>query len=84
MPNTAVRFGTDPKVNQPYHVGSAEFATGQKFTITREAGQGKGQGGFKITDKQGNKSYAGSLVKAWASIRYMAKVAPTTERSSIG
>jgi hypothetical protein len=84
MPNTAVRFGTDPKANQPYHVGSAKFATGQKFTITREAGQGKGQGGFKITDKDGNKSYAGSLAKAWASIRYMAKIIDKTERSSIG
>lgn len=74
----------DPIAKTPYHVATAEFATGAKFTITREAGRGRGQGGFKVTDKQGNKSYAGSLVKAWASIRYMAKIAPTTERSSIG
>ena len=77
----------DPVVNQPYVVGQADFANGMKFTIVREPGKGQGQGGFKVirhhNDKADEKSYAGSLPKAWASVRYMARIAQTTERSTI-
>jgi len=77
----------DPVVNQPYVVGQADFANGMRFTITREPGRGQKSGGFKITRHNRNspddKSYAGTLSKAWASVRYMARIAQTTERSTI-
>lgn len=78
----------DPVVNQPYVVGQADFANGTRFTIVREPGRGRKSGGFKVIshnrDRADENSYAGTLSKAWASIRYMAKIAQTTERSTIG
>lgn len=77
----------DPVVEQPYIVAQANFANGMRFTITREPGKGLKSGGFKITRHNDNaadeKSYAGTLAKAWASVRYMARIAQTTERSTL-
>jgi hypothetical protein len=85
---TIVDTLVDPVVNRPYVVGQAEFANGMKFTITREPGKGQKSGGFKVTRHNSNspddKSYAGTLPKAWASVRYMARIAQSTERSTLG
>ena len=72
----------DPISKRAYLVGTASFANGTSFVITREPGKGVKMGGFKIVDAQGNKSYAGSLDKAWASVRYMAQISQQSERSS--
>ena len=76
----------DPVVQRPYVVGQASFANGMNFTITREPGKGLKSGGFKITRHNENsaddKTYAGTLAKAWASVRYLARIAQTTERST--
>ena len=59
-------------------VGMAEFANGMEFRID----QVKAGGSCKITDKNGNVSYAGSPAKAWSSVRYQAQVLQHTENTT--
>ena len=59
-------------------IGSAEFATGESFTIEQ-----KPNGRCVVTD-QNNVVRASDLVSiehAWTAIRYMAGISPKTERT---
>ncbi len=64
---------------KPVIIGSAQFANGSSFEVRKIHPD---KPGCSVTDKYGNVSYAGSIVKAWASVRYMAKILHHTERSS--
>ena len=62
----------------PRAIGSANFANGSSFLVE----QVNPKGGCRITDKEGNFSYSRSEAKAWASVRYMGKIAQQSERSA--
>lgn len=62
---------------QPILVGIMETAR-SKFRID----QVKAEGSCKITDmRTGNSSYAGSIAKAWSSVRYQCNIRPDTHNS---
>ena len=51
-------------------VGQLTNAAGHEYTIT----QIKRGGTCRITDSQGNHSYAGTIPKAWCNARYQAGI----------
>lgn len=64
---------------KPTLIGQADFANGEAFNIV----QVKEGGSCKITNLNTQKfSYAGSIAKAWASIRYQARIVHRTENTS--
>lgn len=59
----------------PHMIGNADFANGSSFRID----QVKVDGSCRITDENTKAiSYAGSIAKAWGSVRYQASVRPDT------
>lgn len=62
----------------PRFIGMAEFANGTKFQLD----QVNAKGAVKIIDlNSGSVSYARTYAKAWANIRYQARIHQVTERS---
>jgi len=63
----------------PILIGSADFANGTAYRIEQV---NKG-GGCKVIDLMTqNVSFAGSMAKAWSSVRFMARVNDRTHNTS--
>lgn len=64
---------------KPHIIGEADFANGTAFRIV----QVKEGGSCKITDLNTDKySYAGSIAKAWSSVRYQSSITQRTENTT--
>lgn len=62
----------------PNLIGSANFANGERFSIFQHA-DGKC---LILNERTGNVTHASTPEKAWASVRYMARISQRSERTA--